>query len=77
MAPYALLPGFWSGAWERLPRLHMLRGFPMERLRAKAAASPAFRHTATDGLDCRELPGWRWPMFDRPGELAAILRRAG
>jgi hypothetical protein len=29
-----------------------------------------------EGLTYRELPGGHWPMFDRPGELAAILHEA-
>jgi pimeloyl-ACP methyl ester carboxylesterase len=63
-------------AWEKLPRLHVLCSFPVEQVRAKAATVPAFRHMATDGCDYRELFGWHWPMFDRPGELAGILHEA-
>ncbi|WNE94374.1 alpha/beta hydrolase [Streptomyces luomodiensis] len=65
-----------TGAWEKLPRLHVLCSFPVEQVRAVAATVPAFRHMATDDWDHRELPGWHWPMFDRPGELAAILHDA-
>lgn len=63
-------------AWERLPRLHVLCGFPVEQVRARIGTVPAFRHMATESSAYRELLGWHWPMFDRPGELAAILRDA-
>ncbi|MGY0062267.1 alpha/beta fold hydrolase [Streptomyces sp. LZ34] len=65
-----------TGAWEKLPRLHVLCSFPVEQVRAMAATAPAFRHMADEGLTYRDLPGWHWPMFDRPGELAAILHEA-
>ena len=65
-----------TGAWEKLPRLHVLCSFPIEQLRETIATSPAFRHMANDDWDYRELLSWHWPMFDRPGELAAILHDA-
>ncbi|SED17855.1 alpha/beta fold hydrolase [Streptomyces melanosporofaciens] len=63
-------------AWEKLPRLHVLCGFSVEQVRARIATVPAFRYMATETSAYRELPGWHWPMFDRPGELAAILHDA-
>lgn len=63
-------------AWEKLPRLHVLCSFGVEQVRAKVGTVPAFRHMAAEGWDYRELLGWHWPMFDRPGELAAILHEA-
>ncbi|MDX3224814.1 alpha/beta hydrolase [Streptomyces sp. ME19-01-6] len=65
-----------TGAWEKLPRLHVLCSFPIEQVQAMAATVPAFRHMTDEGLTYRDLPGWHWPMFDRPGELAAILHEA-
>jgi pimeloyl-ACP methyl ester carboxylesterase len=65
-----------TGAWEKLPRHHVLCGFTAAEVRAMAGTVPAFRHMAGDGVTYRELPGWHWPMFDRPGELAAILHEA-
>jgi hypothetical protein len=65
-----------TGAWEKLPRHHVLCGFTEAEARAMAATVPAFRHMADDGVTYRQLPGWHWPMFDRPGELAAILHEA-
>lgn len=65
-----------TGAWEKLPRLHVLCGFTAEQIRANAATVPAFRHMAAGGWEHRELPGWHWPMFDQPAELAAILHEA-
>jgi pimeloyl-ACP methyl ester carboxylesterase len=65
-----------TGAWEKLPRLHVLCSFGAEQVRAKAGTVPAFRHMAAEGWAYRELPGWHWPMFDRPGELAEILHEA-
>ncbi|WP_236790302.1 alpha/beta fold hydrolase [Amycolatopsis sp. GM8] len=63
-----------TGAWEKLPRLHVLCSFPAAQARAMAATVPAFQHMANDDWDYRELLGGsHWPMFDRPGELAAIL----
>jgi pimeloyl-ACP methyl ester carboxylesterase len=64
-----------TGAWEKVPRLYVLCGFTPEQVRKQAATVPAFAHmTGEDSY--RELPGWHWPMFDRPGELAAILHEA-
>jgi pimeloyl-ACP methyl ester carboxylesterase len=63
-------------AWEKVPRLHVLCGFTREQLRSMVGTVPAFAHMAAEGLDFRELPGWHWPMFDRPGELAEILHDA-
>ena len=63
-------------AWEKPPRLHVLCSFGEEQVRVMAATVPAFRHMTAEGLVYRELPGSHWPMFDRPGELAAILRNA-
>ncbi|GAA1185822.1 hypothetical protein [Streptomyces rhizosphaericus] len=60
-------------AWEKLPRLHVLCSFPVAAVRARVGVVPAFRHMATEGGAYRELPGRHWPMFDRSGELAAIL----
>ncbi|MFD8383978.1 alpha/beta fold hydrolase [Streptomyces sp. NPDC059679] len=65
-----------TGAWEKLPRLHILCSFGIEQVHAMAATVPAFRHMADDGWTHRDLPGWHWPMFDQPGELAAILDEA-
>jgi hypothetical protein len=31
---------------------------------------------ADEGWAHRDLPGWHWPMFDRPAELASILHEA-
>lgn len=56
-----------------MPRLHVLCSFTADQIRAMAPSVPAFRHMATAGWDYRELPGWHWPMFDRPAGLAAIL----
>ncbi|MFC9226767.1 alpha/beta fold hydrolase [Streptomyces hygroscopicus] len=72
----ATAPVWLTGAWERLPWLHVLCSFPVEQVLANVATVPAFRHMATDGRAYRELLGWHWPMFDRPGELAAILHDA-
>lgn len=63
-------------AWEKPPRPHVLCGFPMEEVRKRIATVPAFRHMAAEGWAHRELPGWHWPMFDRPAEPAAILHEA-
>ncbi len=62
-----------TGAWEELPRLHVLCSFGLEQLKARAETSPAFRHMTDDGLVFRELPSWHWPMVNRAAELAAIL----
>lgn len=62
-----------TGAWEQLPRVAVLCSFTQEKVQAMAATVPAFRHMAADGWTYRELPGWHWPMFDGPGELATIL----
>lgn len=69
----ATTPARLTGAWEKVPRLHVLCSFTADQIRAMAPSVPAFRHMATAGWDYRELPGWHWPMFDRPAELAAIL----
>jgi len=73
----ATAPARLTGAWEKLPRLDVLCSFTAEQVREMAATVPAFRHMASAGRDYRELPGWHWPMFDRPAELAAILHEAG
>ena len=65
-----------TGAWEKLPRLHVLCGFSAAEVRARAQVVPAFRHMASDDWEHRDLFGWHWPMFDRPAELAAILHEA-
>jgi pimeloyl-ACP methyl ester carboxylesterase len=65
-----------TGAWEKLPRLHVLCSFTEEQVRAMVDTVPAFQHMADEGLTYRELPGWHWPMLDRPGELAAILHES-
>jgi pimeloyl-ACP methyl ester carboxylesterase len=65
-----------TGAWEELPRLHVLCSFTEEQLREKVGTVPAFAHMAAEGLEFRELPSWHWPMFDHPAELAAILHDA-
>jgi pimeloyl-ACP methyl ester carboxylesterase len=65
-----------TGAWEKLPRRHVLCSFPVEQVLANIGTVPAFRHMADDRWDYRELLGWHWPMFDRPSELAAILHEA-
>jgi pimeloyl-ACP methyl ester carboxylesterase len=65
-----------TGAWEKLPRLHVLCSFTAEQIRAEAATVPAFRHMADEGWAHRDLPGWHWPMFDRPAELAEMLHEA-
>ncbi|MEV5711869.1 alpha/beta hydrolase [Actinoallomurus sp. NPDC052274] len=72
----ATAPARLTGAWEKLPRLYVLCGFSVEQVRANIGIVPAFRHMAVDDGAYRELPGWHWPMFDRPGELAAILHEA-
>jgi pimeloyl-ACP methyl ester carboxylesterase len=73
----ATTPAKLTGAWEKLPRLHVMCSFTVERLREKVGVVPAFQHMAVEGLEYRELPGWHWPMFDKPAELAAILHEAG
>ncbi|MBB2937752.1 pimeloyl-ACP methyl ester carboxylesterase [Amycolatopsis bartoniae] len=65
-----------SGAWETLPRRHVLCSFTVEQIRELARTVPAFRHLAGGGWDSRDLPGSHWPMLDRPAELAAILHEA-
>jgi pimeloyl-ACP methyl ester carboxylesterase len=65
-----------KGAWEQVPRLGVLCSFTTEQALAMAGTVPAFQHMAADVWTYRELPGWHWPMFDRPGELAAILHQA-
>jgi pimeloyl-ACP methyl ester carboxylesterase len=65
-----------GGAWEKLPRLHVLCSFTHEQLLSQIGVVPAFVHMAAEGLEFRELLGWHWPMFDRPAELAAILHDA-
>ncbi|TNC27293.1 alpha/beta fold hydrolase [Amycolatopsis alkalitolerans] len=70
----ATSPARLTGAWEKLPRLHVMCSFPAEQARAMAATVPAFRHMANGDWDHRDLLGGsHWPMFDRPAELAAIL----
>ncbi|MCO6000016.1 alpha/beta fold hydrolase [Actinoallomurus rhizosphaericola] len=65
-----------TGAWEKLPRRYVLCGFRVEQVRAMIGTVPAFRHMAAEDGAYRELPGWHWPMFDRPGALAEILHEA-
>lgn len=65
-----------SGAWEKLPRFFVMSSFTTEQVQQMAATMPAFVHMVGDGVTYRELPGGHWPMFDRPGELAAILHEA-
>jgi hypothetical protein len=72
----ATSPVHLTGAWEKLPRLHVLCSFGIEQLRAKIGTVPAFRAMESGDWDYRELPSWHWPMFDRPAELAAILHDA-
>ncbi|MDI5965397.1 alpha/beta hydrolase [Streptomyces sp. SL13] len=72
----ATTPARLTGAWEKVPRLHVLCSFGAEEVRARAGSVPAFQHMAAEGWAYRELPGWHWPMFDRPAELAAILHEA-
>ncbi|MFD2422722.1 alpha/beta fold hydrolase [Amycolatopsis pigmentata] len=69
----ATSPVHLTGAWRKLPRLHVLCSFGIEQLRAKIETEKAFQPMETGDWDYRELPSWHWPMFDRPGELAAIL----
>lgn len=69
----ATAPVHLSGAWRKVPRLHVLCSFTADEIRALAATVPAFGHMATDDWDHADLPGWHWPMFDRAAELAAIL----
>jgi hypothetical protein len=66
-----------TGAWEKVPRTHVLCSFGVAELRAMAGSVPAFRHMTGEGLEFRELPGWHWPMIDQAAELAAILHEAG
>lgn len=72
----ATQPVSYTGAWEKLPRLHVLCSFGEAELRAMAGAVPAFKHMTDDGVELRELPGWHWPMLDQADELAAILHEA-
>lgn len=65
-----------TGAWEKLPRLHVLCTFTEAQVHAMVGTVPAFRHMADDGVTYRELPGWHWPMLDQPAELAAILHES-
>ncbi|MBO0879794.1 MAG: alpha/beta fold hydrolase [Mycobacterium sp.] len=62
-----------NGAWQRPPRVAVLCSFTVEQLLAMAGTVPAFQHMTGDGWTYRELPGWHWPMFDRPGQLARVL----
>ena len=62
-----------TGAWEKVPRTHILCSFGVTELRAMAGSVPAFQHMRDDSLDLRELPGWHWPMLDQAPELAAML----
>jgi pimeloyl-ACP methyl ester carboxylesterase len=65
-----------TGAWERVTRVGVLCSFTAEQILGMAGTVPAFKHMAADGWTYRELPGWHWPMFDRPDALAAILHEA-
>lgn len=71
----ATTPVHLTGAWEKVPRLHVLCSFPIAQVRARAA-EPAFAHMSGDDWDYRELPSWHWPMVNRATELAAILHEA-
>ncbi|WP_129840232.1 alpha/beta hydrolase [Streptomyces sp. RFCAC02] len=62
-----------TDAWEKVPRLHVLCSFTIETVRTMADAVPAFKHMRGDDWDHRDLPGWHWPMLDKPAELATIL----
>lgn len=72
----ATAPARLTGAWQSVPSLYVLCTFTPEQVREMAATVPAFQHMVADDAVYRELPGWHWPMFDRPDELATILHEA-
>ncbi len=62
--------------WLKVPRLHVLCSFTREQIREMAMVMPAFTHMTDDDWEHHDLPGWHWPMIDRPAQLAAILHDA-
>jgi pimeloyl-ACP methyl ester carboxylesterase len=62
-----------TGAWEKVPRVNVMCGFTEAMVRQMAASVPAFKHMVGDNVTYSELPGWHWPMFDKPAALAAVL----
>lgn len=63
-----------DGAWEQLPRLHVMCSFPESVARELAGSGErAFQHMRGDDWTAVELPGSHWPMFDQPAALAEAL----
>lgn len=70
----AISPVRLTGAWEKLPRLHIMCSFGESVARERAASGePAFTYMRGDDWTARELPGSHWPMFEQPAALAEAL----
>jgi pimeloyl-ACP methyl ester carboxylesterase len=63
-----------TGAWEKLPRLAILSSFTSAQMLHMAQSMPVLVHMTGEAWRFVELPTWHWPMVNRVGELAEILR---
>jgi len=70
----AVAPVRLTGAWEKIPCHGIFSSFTAEQVRAMAETVPMFRHMVGPQWTYAELPGWHWPLLNKPAELASLLQ---